>query len=309
MHVVRARLVLVEVKKAPILPPSELALGPDMRDFLGGHLVELSKKVGASEEQRGVFQRGTDMVVKLKSALKAKDSDFSDFAATMATRLSESMKGATAPKAGVLVAIQLAPNEKSSATAVALLKLEANHKGARLMRQAKTLTVQYFKDMLAQPGDLQKALYWPDPRLDSDVTVRDRNPKGAQYFASAFQVQLSAKAPDAEKALIEEVQRRIPADRRARALRLAAQGDQATADVAVARIQKEFPEFEPQRPALGGDGRLPGIIRPVQFASWPVTLTADGIKIIVPQDRLGQVVSKAVGDHWETTITTAVEPH
>lgn len=307
MHIVRAGLVLVEVKSAPLLPPSELALSPDMREFLNDHLEELSKRVGASEEQRGVFQHGTDMKANLRNALKADDGTFLDFCATMAIRLSESMRVATRPKSGVLVAMQLATSQGAKPTAIALLKLEAKYKGARLVQQARVLTVQHFKDMLAQPGDLQKGLYWPDPRADSDVTVRDRNPRGAQYFAGAFQVQLSVKATDAEKALVEEIRNRIPAPQRARALRLAAQGEQATADVAVARIREEFPDFEPQGVALGGAGRPPGVIRPRQFASQPVTLTADGIKIVVPQDRLGLIESRAVGDHWETTITTTVE--
>lgn len=74
---------------------------------------------------------------------------------------------------------------------VTLLKLDAVVEAAQTTMLSGRVSLQVLKRLLPEPGKLQKALSWPDPRAVSDVIMIDRNATGAQYFENAYGVQVS----------------------------------------------------------------------------------------------------------------------
>ncbi|HSH62478.1 MAG TPA: hypothetical protein VK988_23065 [Acidimicrobiales bacterium] len=286
--------------------PSEIAELDDAEtEFLQGHLEDLHKKLEDIENQRSRFQHGADVEGLLRKLPTASPADFLSITQTFVERLAAAMKTATNPKAGILAVITTGPEKR--ADRVSVLKLDSDNLSARMRRLKRgNIKLDVFKDLLPKPGDLQKGLSWPGPE-DSAAVIQDRNASVAEYFLTAFQLEVSAKASDAEKGLLAEIVR-LPLERRKEAL--AAVGElSGPADAVVVELQQRVPELQAERRALGAGGALAGNIRADKFRNLRLTLSGDNIDIVVPQNRLDQVTDpREVNGRYEVTVTFTAPP-
>lgn len=299
-----AALVYVEAKGSAEIP-SELAdLSEAEQDFLQAHLDDLHKKLGDIERQRSRFQHGADTERLFKRLLTADSMEFLAVTQTFVERLGAAMKSATNPKSGILAV--MTSGEGARPDRVDVLKLDTDHLAARMRRVKGRIRLDVYRDLLPQPGELQKGLSWPGPAR-SAAAIQDRNASVAAYFLAAFQLEVSAKASDAERGLLAEIVR-LPAERRTAALE-AARELSGPADEVVVQLRQVVPELQAERRALGGDGAVAGNIRPGRFRQLRLRLSGDNIDIYVPQEKLSQVSEpQEVNGRYEVTVTFNVRP-
>jgi hypothetical protein len=312
LDVSKAVLVFVEPRAVPDLPPMLADLDDDEKEIINGYVNELGDRIGRDADASGWFQHGSDMPAKLSGLVACGDDQFLDIATALLTRLSESMRIATNPLPGLVVISRSRVIDAQQDSICTILKLDPKYDGARLIREARKGTrirLQRFKDMLPRPGDLQKGLFWPDPRGAeiSDVAIRDRNAVEARYFSNAYQVMLSAKPKDLAKALLTDINR-LPheADRQALRETVRAIGNAPATDV-LERLQQVRPEFQPKSPALT-TSRNRGIVHAGQFSGLPLEIDVDGIRIIIPQHKAERVETRRRGGAWEVVIDSPAQP-
>jgi hypothetical protein len=74
-------------------------------------------------------------------------------------------------------------------------------------------------------------------------------------------------------------------------------------------VQERYPKVKVEKTELGAGGAVGGYIRQNKVAGHPTRYVADGIVILVPYDRLGQVTGPSkVGGGWEMTIRFSARP-
>jgi hypothetical protein len=191
-----------------------------------------------------------------------------------------------------------------------VLKLDAHVEAAKLERirndAGEGIRLHVWKDLLPEPGHLQKGFSWPDPRdPESMVIFHDTNQgDAALYFPNAFGLRVSSKATETEKALVDELNKQLGPIEAARAVALV-DDTGGRADAVVARISEEFSSFEVNVRPLGAGGALPGAIRPGHLSLRPLVFEADGIVLKVPTGRMGSIETSVDGNDYVTTIRTS----
>lgn len=296
-------LAYIEPKVEPVLPSAVAALGTDEADYLERHVSALRDRANDADAQRSRFQPGADVPNLFKKLLSADDDTLVEITGIFATRLSNQMKVATNPNAGVLAIVITGGGEQ---TYVSVLKLDATHEAASFKQLAQgKVTITLLRRLLPSPGELQKGISWPDPRPTSDAVIRDRNIQAAQYFLNAFQLEVGAKASDTERDLLAAITS-LPAAEVPKAFQLAATKT-GPAETVVAELQTEHPSLEAIRPSLQPGPRA-GIVRPNKIAARRIRLVAEGIEILVNPDYAGLVSWIAEGDGYVITVRVPTEP-
>jgi hypothetical protein len=189
-----------------------------------------------------------------------------------------------------------------------VLKLDAVTEAASYKFDGGQVRLSVLKDLLPAPGELQKGLSWPDQRPGSDAIVTDRNLTAAKYFFSAYELQVSATSAHAERALSEAITLHVPKSQRAAAIEFASTLS-GPAETVVAKVQDRYPGVVVEKAELGAGGAIGGYIRETKVAGHPTRYIGDGIVILVPHDRLGQVTGpRKIGGRWEMTIRFSARP-
>lgn len=304
----RCALGLIEDRGRKVTAPTMNDLDTEEQDFLTRHVDELRGRWNNEGAVYCTFAYGSPTLPDFQSALECCDEDFLEIAARMAQALCATMTGSPAAHPTCVVALLTSGDTNHNPEHVTFLKLDAKIEAAQL-EQAKAqggIRLRVFKDLLPHPGDLQKGFSWPDPRDPSSHLVFHDTNRGdaAMYFPNAFGLQVSSKATETERALVDELYAQLGSTNARRAV---ASVDAAggRADAVVATIREEFPEFQPVTRPLGAGGALPGVIRPHQLGVRPVVLKADGIEVRVPAHMLDAITSEPEGDGWVTIIRTS----
>lgn len=298
----KCALAIIAKRGLSVEGPTLSSVDSEEEDFLRRHALELRATVGNSHA-RGRFRAGSFLQADLERLLVADDREFLQIAERHASRLAAEMEKTSNAKACVLaLLVELADDQSLE---VSLLKLDAEIEAAEMRRDAGQLRLHVYQDLLPRPGEIQKGFSWPDPRSGSDVIVLDKNAAGSStlYFRDAFEIDVSPKAVDTEAALVDAIAS-LPAPDRDSAVAAADPGGDA--EEVVSRIRARVPGFAPTAAQLGGDGSLPGRIRPKFGVTAKRVFVADGIELKVPITALDRIESHREGDRWVTTITTDV---
>jgi hypothetical protein len=193
---------------------------------------------------------------------------------------------------------------------VTLLKLDAVVEAARMSLKTGKVTLQVLKELLPEPGKLQKAVSWPDTRAVSDAIVVDKNISHAKYFQAAFEVEVSPRSLEAEADLTRTIIERVPADRRGDALSMAVNLAGPLDDVLSKLSKYGYPELEePAREAAERD-QPSGIVRTNRVAAKPLIWRADGIEVRVPPTMMSHVVVEPDPEQqgWQIVVRTQTQP-
>jgi hypothetical protein len=302
----RATLTFVK-RQVPLTVAAALAeLEDDDVDFLMRHVAKLREEAAAESSLLTRFHQGSGVPDLLKKLLDASPEEFVEVSAGLARRLQGSMDQATNPSVGVLGI--LATGEGERADAASVLKLDAISEAASYRFVGGQVRLSVLRDLLPAPGQLQKGLSWPDPRDGSDATVIDRNITAAKYFFNAYELQVSATSTQAERALSHAILEHVPAPKRAAAIKLASTLS-GPAETVVTEVQKQYPELLIEKSELGAGEALGGFIRQTKVAGHRTRYMGDGIVVLVPWDRLGQVSGpRQAGGGWEMTIRFSGRP-
>jgi len=304
--IIRAALIVMDARPNPKLPPLLADLDAGDKAFLGGHVEDLRERANNPEGQRAAFQASSDMQKWLRRAAAGDDTRFLQAAETFTIRLRDSMKVASNPKQGIFI---VTSSEGGEGTEVSLLKLDADVEVARWKElTAGGVKLSILKNCLPGPGYLQKGMSWPDYRSNSDVVIMDRNRSEAQYFVTAFQLQLAPKASETEKALHAAIVH-LPPDQRRRAI-VAAADRSGNVSTIVDEIKAVAPDFDDSRPAFGAATAVPGYVRPNQVQARIATLRAGDVRVSVPMSKMESAVTDPVrkGEMWEVTVRFPHEP-
>lgn len=296
-------LAYIEPKAEPVLPSAVASLGTDEADYLERHVSALRDRANDVDAQRSRFQSGADVPDLFEKLLSADDDTLVEITGTFATRLSNQMKVATNPNAGVFAVVITGGGKE---TFVSVLKLDATHEAASFKQFAQgRVTITLLRRLLPSPGELQKGISWPDPRPASDAVIRDRNIQAAQYFLNAFQLEVGAKPSDTEKDLLSAITS-LPATEVPQAFELAATKT-GPAEKVVAELRTQYPNLEAIKPSLQ-PGPKAGMVRPNKIAARRIRLVAEGIEILANPEYARLVTWKAEGDGYVITVRVPTEP-
>lgn len=302
----RATLTYVERDLALTAASGLAKLDVDDVDFLMRHVTKLREEATAEGALLSRFHLGSGLPDLLDKLRLASPEEFVEVSASLALRLQGSMDQATNPKVGVLAV--LASGEGDGAQVVSVLKLDAISEAASYRLEDGQVRMTALRDLLPAPGHLQKGISWPDPRDGSEAIVIDRNVVAAKYFFNAYELQVSSTSSQAERALSEAIFKTVPKPRRAEAVQYASTLSRQAEEV-VAELRSRYPEIGTDQAALGSGEAVGGFIRQSKVAGYRVRYMADGIMVVVPWDRLGQLTGpRQAGGGWEMAIRFTARP-
>jgi hypothetical protein len=306
MHVLRIAMGVVQKRGTVIVQPGLVTFGPAESDFLARHVVSVR---GGGDGARSVFMSTSAMARLLDGMRTATDTAFVTGAESLQLRLSRTMGQATNPTDCVFAVIHGrdthagAPQEGH----VTVLKLDAVVEAARLSIEAGAVSLHVLKELLPEPGRLQKALSWPDPRPISDVVVIDKNSQSAKYFENAFEVLVSARPADAEAELQAVIAANVPRADLGTVLTEAGRLH-GPMDEVLGTLSQTRPELANAAAEAAAARRPSGFIRPNKLAARPVVWTADGVELRVPPELAGDAGYEREGDGYRLSVHVATEP-
>jgi hypothetical protein len=236
----------------------------------------------------------------------ASDLAFEAMSKTMQDSLAQHMRTSTNARDCVFAVVRAEENDGGGGH-VTLLKLDAVVEAAKMTLLNARVTFEVLKELLPEPGKLQKALSWPDPRPISDVIMLDTNVTSAQYFENAYQVHVSSKSSEAEGELLDVLVSNVaPVDLPA-AIATAAQLE-GPLDRVLESLTETYPTLQEPARAVAASPRPSGIVRPNKVAARFVIWRADGAELRVPADLAGNVQISQVDDGWQLTFRTQTQP-
>src|SRR5262249_18749370 len=151
-------------------------------------------------------------------------------------------------------------NQAAHNTIISILKLDATKEAARFRELTKgVIRLHVLKDLLPAPNELQKGISWPDPRSDSDAIIVDRNLEAAKYFLNAYELDVSPRSADTERALLKAIAS-LPEEEVKEAYRAVADAAGAGPQIA-SDLKTRFTALDTTDPALRPDAAVPGLVR------------------------------------------------
>lgn len=307
MNVEKCALGVIQQRGASVLNPSVVAIGAAESDFLARHVDRVRSKSDGGP--RSVFAAGAiTPTVLQRLQTTTSDGVFAESSKSLLLALAKTMKTSTNAKDCVFAVVRSTDSDGPS-PCVTILKLDAVVEAAQMRRLAnRGVSFKVLKELLPEPGKLQKALSWPDVRSSSDAILIDTNVTAAQYFEIAFNVEVSPSSSDTEERLLRALSNRVSADDFPRAMEVAAEREGPLNEV-VKSLAEEFPELRPVVEAIAQETRPSGIVRKNKFASRQVTWRADGL-VVRAQPFVAPRISKArrQDGRWALTIVTDDEP-
>jgi hypothetical protein len=302
----KATLTFVDRNQPLVLPTSLAELEDEDIDFLARHVDKLRESAITEQTLLSRFQHGSGIPAQLQELLAAGDADFIEISRGLADRLYTSMRQSTTPGPGVLALIVNNAGQGSVVTSV--LKLDAINEAASYRVDQGAVKLSVLRNLLPAPGQLQKGISWPDPRVGSDAIVIDRNQSAARYFFNAYELRVSATSAEAERVLGTAIVKGLPKTERAQAMEFVV-ALSGPADKVVAQLKSRYPDLDVDQPELGGGDTVGGYIRAGKVARHMTRYRGDGILVVVPNDRLDRVEGPTpVGGGWELTVRFSARP-
>jgi hypothetical protein len=300
-------LGVIQARGSKVVDPGLVSFGPDEADFLARHVRKARTVTSAMARSR--FRHGSTMPALLDKLRTVQDDEFEESAKHLQIALAAAMSSSTNASDCVFAVVHTS-DQADEAGYITLLKLDAVVEAARTSIETGKVTLQVLKELLPEPGDLQKGVAWPDSRSDSDAIVVDKNRSHAKYFQTAFEIEVSLKPVEAEAELTRKIVENIPSDRQADALNKATELNGPMNEILTTLASEGFPELSEPALAASEDNRPPGIIRPNKIAARPVVWRADGIELKVPPKLMGNVKIEPHPQQqgWQITVHTLTEP-
>jgi hypothetical protein len=307
MLVTKCALGVIQERGAKIVDPKLVKFGVDEADFLRRHV----EKVRATSDvsARSVFSStATGTISKLDRLLTTGSAKAYEAAAkALQDSLAQAMKTASNARDCVFAVVRAADSSKTDPY-VTLLKLDAVVEAARMRLIAGGgVTFTVLKELLPEPGKLQKALSWPDPRSISDVIMLDTNVVGAQYFENAFQVRVSPRSTSAEAELARVLQENVPLASLPAAVAAAAELD-GPLDKVLETLAEDYDELQDVATAAASDPQPAGIVRRNKVAARPLVWRADGVELRVDAALADSVTVEQSPAGWRIIVTTRTQP-
>jgi hypothetical protein len=305
MAIVKCALGVIQERGERVVNPNVVEVGPDEADFLSGH-VEKARRI-VSSSARGVFSAGATTPGLLERLVTtADDAEYEAVSKTLQDALASAMKGSTA-KDCVFAVVRAHDEVPDSKPHVTLLKLDAVVDAARMELVKGHVTFEVLHELLPEPGRLQKALSWPDPRATSQVIMHDTNFSHAQYFERACQADVSKKSTETEAQLAEAIYDAVPLESVPDAIERAADLS-GTLDEVLTTLSEDFPQLADPAAEVATAERPPGIVRPNKVRTQRLVWRADGVELRVPPELAGSVFTERRGNVWRLSVDTPSEP-
>ncbi|HEX4445037.1 MAG TPA: nucleoid-associated protein [Galbitalea sp.] len=305
MDVKRISLGTIQSRGAKLLDPGLVSFGPKESDFLVRHVEKVRELDEASP--RGVFTTSSYVPDLLRALLTCSDLQFEQHSKTLQDRLAKLMGTSTNAKDCVFAVVHT--EQSGVQDQITILKLDAVVEAAETGTLQGKVTLKVLEKLIPEPGKLQKALSWPDPRATSDAILIDANFTQAEYFSSAFDIGASPRSPDAEKALHKALVASVNPASLGAALADAAVLE-GPADAVLASLATTYPELTPVAQATARDVRPAGMIRKNKISALPLVWTADGAKLTIPSSKAGsvEITPDPAGQGWLLILHTAGRP-
>lgn len=305
VDVKRISLGTIQQRGARLLDPQLVTFGLAESNFLVRHVEKVRELDAASP--RGVFTTSSYVPPLLTDLVACSDLQFEQHSKTLQDRLAKMMGSSTNAKDCVFALVHT--QQAGAGDQITILKLDAVVEAAETGTLQGRVTLRVLQKLIPEPGKLQKALSWPDPRTTSDVILIDANFTQAEYFSSAFDVGVSPRSPDAEKALHRAIVCGVDPASLGAALTDAAKLD-GPADIIFANLAISYPELAPVSQATARDARPSGIIRQNKISALPLVWKADGAKLTIPSSKAGsvEVTPDPAGQGWLLILHTAARP-
>jgi len=304
MQVSKVALGVIQQRGSIVVEPRLMTFGPDESDFLVRHIEEVRDVKDASA--RGVFTPLSNTPVVLEKLRIGSDGDFETAANELQEALTRSMRTATNAQDCVFAALRAGSNAEHNEH-VTLLKLDAVIEAAQITISSGRVSLQVLKRLRPEPGKLQKALSWPDPRPVSEVIMIDRNVASAQYFENAYQVKVSSRSIEAENELVLTLGRSLSGEQLGQAM-VDAGKLHGPLDQVLGSLAKTYPQLRESAQAVARQTRPAGVIRPNKVAARPLVWRADGAELKIPPELAGNVEIRRTGNGWSFTVRTRTEP-
>jgi hypothetical protein len=303
VQITRISVGVIRRRGADVTAPALASFGDAEAEFLARHVARVrADGLGG----RSLFVNGAHIPSVLAGMLAATDDDFVAASGTLLDNLARAMGQVARPSDCVFAVVQ-AQQPGAVPQHVTVLKLDAVVEAARWRVQAGRVNLQVLRELLPEPGELRKALSWPDSRPNSDALMIDTNASNAQYFEDAYQLRVSPKSSQAEAGLAATIAEQVaPADLPtvlADAARL-----EGPADEILASLAQTHPALQDAADAAAADPRPAGLVRTNKVAARPVVWKADGVELRVPADRAGDVQIIEEGDGWRLSVRLNSRP-
>lgn len=170
------------------------------------------------------------------------------------------------------------------------------------------VTFEVLRDLLPEPGKLQKALSWPDSRSSSDVIMLDTNVNAAQYFELAYQVHVSPRSVEAEEELLRILSTELPRLEVSKAVEDAA-GLSGPMDEVLETLSNTYPTLGAVAAATSNDLRPAGIVRENKIAARQIVWRAEGMELRVSPALASNVsATRTSKGSWILSVETPDEP-
>jgi hypothetical protein len=300
-------LGIVQRRGNRVVDPTLVAVGTEEGDYLERHIKKVRSSVIAGG--RSLFRTGGHTPTLLDTLVEASTGDlhFTATAKTLQDQLARHMRTSTNASDCVFAAV-LADDEHGGDRHVSLLKLDAVLEAAQMKQIQGAVSFRVLKHLLPEPGKLQKALSWPDPRAASDVIMLDSNVTTAQYFENAYEVRVSARSVEAEAEMLHILVERLPATEVTPAVERAAEMA-GPLDEVLSELAKEYPPLAAAVAEVASAERPAGMIRRNKVAAQRIVWRANGMELRVSADIAPTIVKQQTPDgRWVLTVVTADEP-
>ncbi|HEY0117675.1 MAG TPA: hypothetical protein VGC04_02730 [Cellulomonas sp.] len=296
--ILKCALAIIADRGSSITRPALASLREEEAKFLADHVTWLRRRATAGRS-RGRFRASSTLDKEFNLALAADDAAFLE----IANRLVDDLAATIRVSSSSCVLALITSTDADGAGAVTLLKLDADVEAASFDTEADgRVHLNVLADLLPKPGDIQKALSWPDRRADSDLIVHDAvTADTALYFQNAYRIDAAPTDVSTENALVAEVSKLAPERVPAAVQAIEMGGD---AETVVARLRNAVPEFATAAPELGANGAMAGHLRSGFVSRQKVALSADGIRLLISVTRIGDIHTVRRGDRFVTTIVT-----
>lgn len=298
-------LGVIQARGRTVIDPALVAFGPDEADFLTRHVGKVRSVKDTTVRSR--FRQGSTMPSLLDDFRTLDDQKFEESAKILQDALVAAMATSTNASDCVFAVVHTADQEGQLGY-ITLLKLDAVVEAARMSVATGKVTLQVLRELLPEPGKLQKAFSWPDVRAVSDAIIVDAS--SAKYFQAAFDVEVSPRSLEAEADLTRTILEQVPPERQHDALSKAVTLAGPLDEVLIELSTNGFPELEEAAREATESNQPAGIVRTNKVAAKPLIWRADGIEVRVPPTlmRNVEVVPDPEQQGWQIIVSTRTQP-
>jgi len=307
MQILKCALGVLQQRGRTTIPPSVVPVGATEADFLIRHVEKVREHADAGV--RSLFSAHSSTASMLETLVSPSTSDalFEQTSLSLQDALAKTMITSTNAKDCVF-AVVLSESDASQRHAT-ILKLDAVVEAAQMkLIGTSGVSFKVLRNLLPEPGQLQKALSWPDSRSASDAILVDTNSTHAAYFVAAYQIEASVRSPEAEQALVSAIASSVAPALIPSAIRDAAQMSGPLDDV-VRELAGTYPELGAFAASLEQQTPPAGFVRENKVSSRQFKWTAPGFELRLSSEH---VASMEIADErdgmWSVRVLLPDKP-